>query len=292
MKLLLLGKNGQVGFELQRALAPLGEVVAYGRNECDLADGAGLSQCIDKVAPDVIVNAAAYTAVDKAESDSELAYAINSIAPKIIAQKAAELGALLVHYSTDYVFDGDKKVAYVETDSTNPQNIYGASKLAGEQQLQSSTANYLIFRTCWVVGAQGNNFAKTMLRLASEHDSLKVVSDQIGVPTSAALIADVTGHVIRQVVSERKHYGIYHLAAAGQTNWHEYACHVIETARKAGKPITVKPEAIRPITTSEYPTPAKRPSNSLLNTEKLCSTFNLHMPDWRFGVDHILEQIL
>lgn len=295
MKILLTGKNGQVGFELQRALAPLGEIVAVGHSDCDLSDEQALRNLVRNVAPDVIVNPAAYTAVDKAETETALAHAVNATAPHILGKEAAALDALVVHYSTDYVFGGSKDGFYLETDTPNPQSVYGASKLAGEIALASSGARHLIFRTSWVVGGHGGNFAKTMLRLAAERERLSIVADQFGAPTSAALIADVTAHVIREATGERRAtvpYGIYHLVADGVTTWHEYACHVIEQARAAGKAVAVAADAIIPIATAEYPTPAQRPANSRLDTHKLRETFGLHLPDWRAGVDHILEQIL
>ena len=293
MKILLTGKHGQVGFELQRALAPLGAVIAVDHQDCDLADPDAIRRLVRDLKPDVIVNPAAYTAVDKAESDHDTAFAVNAVAPRVFGEEGAALGALVVHYSTDYVFDGCAPGAYREADTPNPQSVYGASKLAGEQALATSGARHLIFRTSWVVGAHGNNFAKTMLRLAADRDTLGVVADQWGAPTSAALLADVTAQLIRQASRENDFpYGLYHLAAGGETNWHAYACYVIEAARQAGKPIKVAPAAIQAITTADYPTPAQRPANSRLDTRKLRDTFGLCLPDWRVGVDHILQQIL
>ncbi len=295
MRLLLTGKHGQVGFELQRALAPLGEVIALDRNECDLSNTNAIRSLVHTIRPDAIVNPAAYTAVDKAESERDLAFAVNATAPRVFGEEAAKLGALVVHYSTDYVFNGRKEGFYTEADATDPQSVYGASKLAGEEALLQSGAPHLILRTSWVAGAHGHNFAKTMLRLAMERDRLAIVADQYGAPTSAALIADVTAHLIRQSIGKRQDSfssGVYHLAAGGVTNWHEYACHVIKMARAAGKPIKVAPDMIEPITTVAYPTPAKRPANSRLDTSKLRQTFGLNLPDWRTGIDHILQQIL
>lgn len=295
MKLLLTGMNGQVGFELRRALAPLGEVIAFGHADCDLSDEAALRLRVREVAPDVIVNAAAYTAVDKAESEPDRAFLVNARAPGILGEEAAALGAWVVHYSTDYVFDGLKDGYYSEADAPHPQSTYGASKRAGEQALQDRWAQHLIFRTSWVAGAHGSNFLKTMLRLACERDSLRVVADQVGAPTAASLIADITAHAIRQVhgqPSDAAASGIYHLAAGGETNWHEYATHLIDRARAAGKPIKAPADAIRAIATADYPTPARRPANSRLDTTKLRRTFGLHLPHWRAGVDHILDQIL
>jgi len=294
MKLLLTGKNGQVGFELQRALAPLGEVVAVDLAECDLAKPEAIRQLVRNIRPDVIVNPAAYTAVDKAETDCDLVFAVNAVALGVLGEEAARLGAFVVHYSTDYVFDGMKQGAYVEEDATNPQSIYGESKRDGELALQFAHSNHLILRTSWVVGAHGDNFAKTMLKLAAERDSLSVVADQWGVPTSAALLADLAAHLIRQQHSnpEPFPYGTYHCVAGGETNWCDYARFVIGEAAKAGRHIQVQPEAIKPITTADYPTPAKRPANSRFDTRKFRDTFGLELPHWQTGLDHILQQIL
>jgi dTDP-4-dehydrorhamnose reductase len=294
MKLLLTGRNGQVGFELQRALAVLGEIIAIDSQDCDLADEAAIRRVVGDVRPDVIVNPAAYTAVDKAENEQALAYAINARAPAVLAEEARTLGALLVHYSTDYVFDGTQTGAYLESDTPNPSSVYGASKLAGECVIAASCPRHLILRTSWVVGAHGGNFLKTMLRLAAERDTISVVEDQFGAPTSAALLADLTAHLVRQAQRTPADflYGLYHAVAGGETNWHDYACHVIERARAAGKPIRVGSDAIKAITTSDYHTPAKRPANSRLDTNLLRETFGLYLPDWKIGVDHVLDQIL
>ena len=317
IKILLTGKNGQVGFELRRSLAVLGELVAVGSAECDFADQDAVCALVDHHKPDVIVNPAAYTAVDKAEQERDLAFAVNATAPAVLASQAQRLGALLVHFSTDYVFDGEKSTPYDENDATNPQGVYGASKLEGENAIRANCKRHLILRTSWVVGAHGGNFAKTMLRLATERDELSVVADQWGAPTSAALLADITAHLVRQyalgfdsvsrprgdnVVATGVHpddgsdekfpFGTYNVAAAGVTNWREYACHVIERARLAGRTIRVQPDKIRAITSAQFPTPAKRPANSRLDTEKLRSTFGLHIPSWQDGLDHILDQIL
>nr|VFJ61386.1 MAG: dTDP-4-dehydrorhamnose reductase [Candidatus Kentron sp. FW] len=293
MKILLTGKDGQVGFELQRSLAPLGEVVALDRMQCDLSDVAALRALVRTVKPRVIVNPAAYTAVDKAESDREQAFAVNAVAPGILAEEARNLDALLVHYSTDYVFDGNRQGAYTESDLPNPQCVYGLSKYGGERALRAHGERYLIFRTSWVVGAHGENFMKTILRLAAARESLNIVADQLGVPTSAALLADVTAQLVREACREKNDFphGLYHLVAGGETNWYRYACYAIGKARAAGQPIKVAQKAINPIRTSDYPTPAKRPANSRLDTAHLRNTFGLHLPDWTHGVDHILEQI-
>lgn len=295
MKILLTGKNGQVGFELQRALAPLGEVHAVDVVECNLADESTIRRLVQTIRPDIIVNPAAYTAVDKAESEPELAAAINARAPGVLGEEAAKLGAWVVHFSTDYVFDGEKQGAYTESDATNPQSTYGRSKRDGELALQQSGAQYLILRTSWVVGAHGANFAKTMLRLAADRDSLNVVADQFGAPTSAALLADVTAQLIRQCEREGRQsfpFGTYHLVAGGETNWCDYARFVIGEAIKAGKTLRATPEVIHPITTADYPLPAPRPVNSRLDTTHFRKTFGLQLPHWQEGVNHILQRIL
>lgn len=295
MKLLLLGKNGQVGWELQRSLATLGDVVALDRNVedglCgDLSDIIRLRATIQRIAPDVIVNAAAYTAVDKAESDKDLALQINATAVQAIAEEAAKLGSWFVHYSTDYVFDGAGSAAWQEDDVVSPVNFYGMSKLSGEQAIAASGCKYLVMRTSWVYGARGNNFAKTMLRLAADRDELNIIADQVGAPTGADLIADVTVVAIRQALVDPDVVGIYHLAAAGFTSWHEYASLVIEQGKASGLPLQVN--ALNPIPTTQFPTPARRPLNSRLNTEKLRDTFSIHLPDWRSGVTRMLKEVL
>lgn len=295
MKVLLTGSSGQIGFELRRALAPLAELICPDSRACDLANPDGIRQWVRQACPDIIVNAAAYTAVDRAESEANTAYAINATAPGVLAEEAARLGALVVHYSTDYVFDGSKTDgAYSERDVPNPVSVYGTTKLIGEQAVRQANPAHLILRTSWVVGAHGQNFAKTMLRLAAEKSELNIVADQWGAPTSAALLADVTAHLLRQHQTSRAGfpYGLYHLTASGATNWHEYASHVIERARMAGAPVRVAPAAVLPITTADYPAPAQRPLNSRLANIKLQETFGFRLPDWREGVDHILEQIL
>lgn len=294
MKILLTGPNGQLGFELQRALAPLGEVVALDRAACDLSDTAAARAVVRDIAPDLIVNPAAYTAVDKAETDAASAFTVNAEIPAIFAAEARRLGIPLIHYSTDYVFDGSKATAYVEDDATEPQSVYGRSKRDGELAIQASGADALILRTSWVVGAHGGNFAKTMLRLAAQRDRLNVVADQFGAPTSAALLADVTAHLVRQIQRERAAFpfGLYHLTAGGETHWCDYARYVIGAARAAGLPLLASPETVQAITTADYPTPARRPANSRLDTQKFRNTFGLTLPDWRVGVSHVLRQIL
>lgn len=294
MRFLLTGCQGQVGFELRRALAVLGEVVAVDQAECDLADPSAIRALVARVQPSVIVNPAAYTAVDKAESEAEIARAINTVAPAIFGEEAAKFGALVVHFSTDYVFDGLLDRPYVENDATTPQSVYGLTKRDGEVALAAATPQHLILRTSWVVGAHGNNFAKTMLRLAAERDSLRVVADQWGAPTSAALLADVTAHLIEQWRNDaaRFPYGLYHCTAAGATNWCEYARYVIARGIAAGKPVKATPDKVDAIATSDYPTPAKRPANSRLDCSRFEQTFGLTLPPWQRGLDHILDQIL
>jgi dTDP-4-dehydrorhamnose reductase len=293
MKILLLGKNGQVGWELQRSLAPLGEVIALDRhNGGDLSDLSALAETVRRIAPDVIVNAAAHTAVDKAESEAELAMTLNAYAPQVLAQQAKKLNACLIHYSTDYVFDGSGDIAWCEDDAVAPLNVYGKSKLAGEQFIQQSGCRHLIFRTSWVYGARGGNFAKTMLRLAGERDSLSVINDQFGAPTGADLIADVTAHALRTMQTRSEVSGLYHLVAAGVTTWHDYASLVIAVARERGVAIKVAQNAIHAVPSSAFATPAQRPHNSRLNTQKLQDTFNLTLPDWQLGVQRMLTEVL
>lgn len=296
MKILLLGKNGQVGWELQRSLAPLGEVIALdfnSQNHCgNFTDLKGLAETIRQTQPDVIVNAAAHTAVDKAETETELAQTINADAVAVLAQEAKRLNAWLIHYSTDYVFAGDGTRPWQETDATGPLSVYGATKLAGEQAIQQSGCKHLIFRTSWVYGARGNNFAKTMLRLASERDALTVIDDQIGAPTGADLLADVTAHAIRTVQQQPELAGLYHLVAAGETSWHGYARFVIETAQQMGQKLQATTATITPVATSAFPTSAKRPNNSRLNTKKLQANFAITLPHWQTGVTRMLTEFL
>ncbi|MDD5384734.1 MAG: dTDP-4-dehydrorhamnose reductase [Gallionella sp.] len=296
MKILLFGKNGQVGWELQRSLAPLGELIALdadSREMCgDFTDPDGLIQTIRAVAPDVIVNAAAHTAVDKAESEPEFVRAINALAPAVLAQEARRCNAWLIHYSTDYVFDGSGDRPWRETDATAPLSVYGATKLEGEQLIVQTGCRHLIFRTSWVYGARGGNFAKTMLRLAQERDSLTVIDDQIGAPTGADLLADVTAHAIRAAQQRPELSGLYHAVAAGETSWHGYASFVLDYARRAGIPLKAAPDAILPVPSSAFPTPSKRPHNSRLDTAKLHRTFDLSLPMWQTGVARMLAEVL
>lgn len=295
MKILLTGKNGQLGFELIRALAPLGEIVAIDREECDLANPDAVRTLVRSVRPDLIVNPAAYTAVDRAESEPELAHAVNTITPGLLGEEAARFDAWVIHYSTDYVFDGLKSTPYEEKDATHPLNVYGRTKRDGELWLQQNCPRHCILRTSWVVGAHGNNFAKTMLRLAEERDSLSIVADQYGAPTSAALLADVTAQLVGQARREELAqfpFGLYHVAADGVTTWHEYACFVLEQAVRAGRVLRIQPTDVKPITTADYPLPARRPANSQLNTSLFRATFGLHLPHWQVGMNHILRQVL
>ncbi|MDR1228849.1 MAG: dTDP-4-dehydrorhamnose reductase [Azoarcus sp.] len=297
MKILLLGKNGQVGWELQRALVPLGEVVALGYRAVDglagdLADETGLLATIAAVAPNVIVNAAAYTAVDRAESDPELAYRINAGGPAVLAAEAARRGIWLVHYSTDYVYDGSGNRPWREDDAPHPLSVYGKSKLAGDEAVLASGCPCLILRTSWVYAARGGNFARTVLNLAAERETLSMVADQTGAPTGADLIADVTAHLLRSVMRDGKTQpgGVHHLVAAGETNWYDYARLVIDEARRHSLPIKVK--EVVPILSEAWTTPAVRPLNSRLDTARLRTGFDIRLPDWRDGVKRLVHEIL
>lgn len=294
--ILVTGSNGQVGFELRRSLATLGRVLALDRGGCDLSNPDAIRGVVRRVRPDVIVNPAAYTAVDKAESEAALAFAINGAAPGVLAEEARALGSLLVHYSTDYVFAGIGHAPYTEADAVGPLSVYGKSKLAGEQAIETAGAAAIVLRTCWVAGAHGGNFAKTMLKLGRERDSLRVVADQYGAPTTAALIADVTAHIVDRawLHSDREAFpaGVYHLAASGETSWHGYAVEVLRYAKSKGVALKVDPDAIEAIPASAYPLPAPRPANSRLDTRKLRDTFDINLPEWQQGVRHLLDQIL
>ncbi|CAG0965929.1 dTDP-4-dehydrorhamnose reductase [Rhodocyclaceae bacterium] len=289
MNILLTGKNGQVGWELQRTLQPVGKVTACDHAGLDLADAAAVRRKLDEVRPDVIVNAAAYTAVDKAESEPEQANAVNAAAPALLAQEAVQRGALLIHYSTDYVFDGAKASPYVETDPTNPLGAYGRSKLAGEEGIRASGCDHLIFRTSWVYAARGANFLRTILRLAAEREELRIVADQVGAPTWARLIAEATALALRQALAERRHgrfeSGLFHLTCAGETSWHGFASLIV--ASRGG----LRVKTVTPIATADYPTPAKRPANSRLNTDAFRARFGLALPDWRDCLPLCLEEI-
>jgi dTDP-4-dehydrorhamnose reductase len=296
MKILLLGKGGQVGWELQRSLAPLGELVALDFDStdypADFSHPEQLAETVLKLRPDVIVNAAAHTAVDKAEAEPEFARKLNATSPGVVAKAAEQIGALMVHYSTDYVFDGSGSTPWQETDATGPLSVYGVTKLEGEQLVAQHCTRHLILRTSWVYAARGGNFAKTMLRLAKERERLTVIDDQFGAPTGAELLGDVTAHAIRAVLQDPAKSGLYHVVAGGETSWHGYAKFVIETARQAGVELKGGPDAVAPVPTSDFPTPAQRPMNSRLNTAKFQSTFGLTLPHWQTGVARMLREIL
>ena len=305
MKILLLGKSGQVGQALQRTLAPLGELVALDRSQetsglCgDLGQPEALATTIRQLRPDVIVNAAAYTAVDKAESEPEQARLINANAPEVLAREAEALGAWLIHYSTDYVFNGSGTEPWQETDPTAPLNVYGQSKLEGELRVQAACTRHLIFRTSWVYAAHGNNFAKTMLKLAQERERLTVINDQWGAPTGAELIAGVTASAIQKVfaksnldANQNAFAGIYHLVAGGETQWHAYASHVIRQAKMLRPDMPWAVQEIVPVPSTAFVTAAQRPHNSRLNTGKLQAAFGISLPDWQQGVDSMLAEIL
>lgn len=290
--ILLLGKDGQVGWELQRALAPLGRLIAPGLAECDIANPDQLRAAVRSARPAVIVNAAAYTAVDKAENESDLARAVNGSAPGILAEEAKKLGAWLVHYSTDYVFDGTKLGAYSEDDAPSPLSVYGVTKLEGEQAILQADCRHLIFRTSWVFAARGGNFAKTILRLARERETLKIVDDQFGAPTSAELLADVTALCLRDAQRRETLQGLYHLAAGGETNWHGYARFVLAHAAQLGCTLKCRAENVESIPTDGYPLPAKRPANSRLDTSKIQREFGLYLPDWKYHAGRMLTETL
>lgn len=293
MKILLTGKNGQVGFELNKKLGTLGEVIATDREELDLREPNAIEIFIDNLRPDIIINPAAYTAVDKAESEPEIAHQINTKAPEILAKKAAELDIPLVHFSTDYVFDGLKKEPYIETDLINPQSVYGKTKWEGEEKVRKHS-KHIILRTSWVFGSHSNNFLKTILRLTQEKESLSIVSDQRGSPASASMLSDVTFNIVDRVLKNKniKDFGTYHVTSEGETNWYEYATLIVNEAMQLGCKIKCKGSQITPIFTSEYPTAAKRPLNSRLNTDKLKKTFMLELPDWESEVKRVLREVI
>ena len=298
MKILLFGREGQVGWELQRSLSVLGEMVALGRDTTrnpeqlcgDFSNLAGLAETVRRVQPDLIVNAAAYTAVDKAQTESELARTINALAPGVLATEAQKRGAWLVHYSTDYVFDGSGHQPWRETDATGPLSVYGQTKLAGEKAV-ATNPRHLIFRTSWVYAARGGNFAKTMLRLAGERETLTVINDQFGAPTSAELLADVTSHAIVNAMHRPELAGLYHCAAGGETSWHGYARYVLTQAQTLGWSLKAGAEQVASTPTSSYPTPAQRPLNSRLDTRRLQTSFGLVLPHWQQGVTRMLTEI-
>ncbi len=296
MKILLFGKGGQVGWELQRSLAPLGDVLALDHDSTDycgnFSNPAGLLDTVRDVKPDIIVNAAAHTAVDKAESEPELVRMLNALTPGLLAQEAQRLGAWFVHYSTDYVFDGSGVSAWTETDTPAPLSVYGQTKFEGEKLIQTACTQHLIFRTSWVYAARGGNFARTMLRLAQERDRLTVIDDQIGAPTGAELLADVTAHALRQVWRRPAEAGLYHLAASGETSWWGYARHVLAQAKRLQPDLQLKATEVLAVPTSAFATAAQRPHNSRLDTRKLQATFDLHLPSWQEGVNRMLAETL
>lgn len=292
-RILLFGSSGQVGRELTRTLRDVGELITVSRAMADFAHPASLRAVVRELCPRVIVNAAAYTAVDRAESEADVAYAVNAAAPRVLAEEAERLAGVLVHYSTDYVFDGSKQSPYLEEDPANPLSTYGRTKLAGEGGVAESCHRCLVFRTSWVFSAHGSNFLKTMLRLASERDVVRVVADQHGAPTSAALISAVTRKVLQEVLrpDAMARWGVFHLAAAGETSWCEYARYAIEHARRLGAPLRTNPASVLPIRAADYPVAALRPANSRLNTTKLRDLFGIQLADWRNGVDQVLGAI-
>lgn len=294
MKILVTGKNGQVGHELMITLAPLGKVIGVDVKECDLSQSAAIEALLDKVSPDIIVNPAAYTAVDKAESESTIAHAVNAQAPKILARYAARHNILLVHFSTDYIFDGTKEGAYQEDDEANPKSVYGKTKWLGEEAVRKMAAKHIIIRTSWVFGSHGVNFLKTMLKLAQERDKLSIVADQFGAPTSAKLLAEVTAQIIKELQEPGfyRKFGTYHVVAKGETSWHGYAKLVIEKANALGVATKISPDQIKPITTKEYPVPAPRPANSRLDTTKVLSTFSIRLPKWQDEVGSVVKELL
>jgi dTDP-4-dehydrorhamnose reductase len=288
-KILVTGKNGQVGWELQRTLAPLGQLIALDAEDMDLSDADAIRRKVREIAPHIIVNPAAHTAVDNAESEPDLAMAINGTAAGVLAEEAKQLDALLIHYSTDYVFDGTKASPYVESDTPNPQSVYGKTKLAGEQAIQAVGGKHLILRTSWVYGVHGGNFVKTILRLAKERSELRIVADQYGAPTWARLLATSTAQVIDGYSAEKS--GVYHLTPHGRTNWHEFAEEIVRLARQYDDALKDKPLVIHPIATHEYPLPAKRPANSSLSTEKVHQTFGLELPQWEKDLAECVRQL-
>ena len=294
MKILLLGKNGQVGWELQRSLAPLGEVISLDRNGLnqwcgDLSKPDQIYQTIVDIAPNVVVNASAYTVVDLAETEQDMANLINYVAVGKIAEACAQIKALLVHYSTDYVFDGEGASVFNETDVLKPLNAYGQTKALGEQAIQNAQCNYLIFRTSWVFAQKGKNFLKTMLYLSQQREELSIIDDQIGAPTSAELIADVSAHAIVQTLRDQTKIGIYHLVASGETSWFEYANYIFEQAKNLGVNLAI--QQVNPIPTAAYPTPAKRPHNSRLNNQKIQHAFQIYLPDWKVHVQRTVVEV-
>jgi dTDP-4-dehydrorhamnose reductase len=292
MKILLTGRNGQVGFELNKKLKVFGDIFATDYEELDLSNIGDIRKFVSQIKPDIIINPAAYTAVDKAESEFEIAYRINTIAPKILAEIAGELNIPLIHFSTDYVFDGLKKEPYLETDKTNPQSSYGITKDKGEEEVRKYS-KHIILRTSWVFGSHGNNFLKTILKLIQEKDELSIVNDQWGSPTSASMLADVTYIIVKKMIESKNFsdYGTYHVTSEGEINWYQYAVFIANEAMRFGLKLKLDPEQIKPLSTSEFPTPAKRPSNSRLNTDKIKKTFMIELPHWKKDVSEVMRKL-
>ena len=293
-KILVTGNKGQVGFELMKTLAPLGKVIGVDEKECDLAQSAMIDALLDRVKPDIIMNPAAYTAVDKAESEPTVAHAVNAHAAKTLARQASRRNIPIIHFSTDYIFDGTKEEAYVEEDPANPKSVYGKTKWLGEEAVRSNAAKHVILRTSWVFGAHGVNFLKTMLKLSKERDKVSVVSDQVGAPTSARLVAEVTAEIVKQLLQEFSYrkYGTYHLVAEGETSWYGFAKFVVEQANDLGMKTKLNPKNINPIKTKDFPLPAARPANSRLDTTKIKETFGITLPTWQSEVDLVLGELI
>ena len=293
-KILVTGMNGQVGFELMKTLAPLGKVIGVDVKDCDLAQSAMIDALLDRVKPDIIVNPAAYTAVDKAESEPTVAHAINAQAPKTLARQASRRNIPIIHFSTDYIFDGTKEEPYVEDDTPNPKSVYGKTKWLGEEAVRQNAAKHVILRTSWVFGAHGVNFLKTMLKLSKERDKMSIVSDQIGAPTSARMLAEVTAEIVKQLLQEFSYrkYGTYHLVADGETSWYGYAKYVVEQANALGMETKLTPKNIKAIKTKDFPLPAARPANSRLDTAKVIETFGVTLPTWQSEVDLVLSELI
>ena len=293
-KILVTGNKGQVGFELMKTLAPLGKVIGVDIKECDLAQSAMIDALLDRVKPDIIVNPAAYTSVDKAESEPTVAHAINAQAPKTLARQASRRNIPIIHFSTDYIFDGTKEEPYVEDDPANPKSVYGKTKWLGEEAVRSNAAKHVILRTSWVFGAHGVNFLKTMLKLSKERDKMSIVSDQIGAPTSARMLAEVTAEIVKQLLQEFSYrkYGTYHLVADGETCWYGYAKYVVEQANALGMETKLDPKNIKSIKTKDFPLPAARPANSRLDTTKVKETFGITLPTWQSEVDLVLNELI
>ena len=293
MKILVTGKNGQLGHELMRTLAPLGEVVGVDIKDCDLRQSAAINALVDRIKPDVIVNTAAYTEVDKAESEPTIAHALNAQAPKILALQASRRNIPIIHFSTDYIFDGKKEGAYLEDDSANAQSVYGKTKWLGEEAVRKNAAKHVILRTSWIFGVHGVNFLKTVLKLAQDQDKLSVVKDQVGAPTSAKMLAEVTAEIIRQLTQPGAYrkFGTYHLAALGETSWYGYAQYIVSTIHALGVGTKLLSGQIKPVTSAQHPMPAIRPNNSRLDVAKIQEVFGVVLPTWEHEVESVLQEI-